>query len=89
MFQLALRQMGMGKNDFLVVHGQENLTIQSFRLFDRWGETIFESTELTPNNIKNTWDGTFKGQPLNTGVYVWVMEVNFSDGTTEVLKGKY
>ncbi len=78
---------GDGNNDFLIVHGQENITIQSFRLFDRWGETIFESTEMTPNNSKNTWDGTFKGQPLNTGVYVWVMEVSFSDGTTEILKG--
>lgn len=78
---------GDGKNDFLIVHGAPGTILKSFKLFDRWGETIFESTEMTPNNTKNTWDGTFKGQPLNSGVYVWVLEVSFGDGTTEVFKG--
>ncbi len=78
---------GDGNNDFLIVHGSPDISIQSFKLFDRWGETIFESNELTTNNSKNTWDGTFKGQPLNTGVYVWVLEVGFPDGTIEVFKG--
>ena len=78
---------GDGQNDFLIVHGASNITIQSFTLFDRWGETVFESNELTPNNPKNTWDGTFKGQALNTGVYVWIMEATFPDGSTEIFKG--
>ena len=76
-----------GHNDYLIVHGAANTNIQSFKLFDRWGEKVFESNEITPNNSKNTWDGTFKGQPLNTGVYVWVLEVSFADGTIEVFKG--
>ena len=78
---------GDGNNDYLLVHGAANTMIKSFKLFDRWGETVFQSNEITPNNAKNTWDGTFKGQPLNTGVYVWIMEVSFEDGTTEIFKG--
>ncbi|MEM1121417.1 MAG: gliding motility-associated C-terminal domain-containing protein, partial [Bacteroidota bacterium] len=78
---------GDGTNDFLVVHGPEGTTINTFRLFDRWGETVFEGYEMTMNNIKNTWDGTFKGQPLNGGVFVWTLEVTFLDGTTELYKG--
>jgi len=78
---------GDGNNDQLLIHGAANTTIKSFKVFNRWGETIFESNEITPNNSKNTWDGTFKGQPLNTGVYVWILEVSFADGTTEIFKG--
>ena len=78
---------GDGFNDYLLVHGQEGITIESFKLFNRWGENIFESSEITLNNPKNTWDGTYKGQPLNTGVYVWVLKVSFADGTTDILKG--
>jgi len=78
---------GDGENDFLLVHGKEGLTIQSFTIFDRWGETIYQSNELSINNSKNTWDGTFKGQSLNTGVFVWVLEVGFPDGSVEIFQG--
>ena len=78
---------GDGHNDYLLVHGEEGIIIRSFQLFNRWGEIVFESNELTPNNPKNTWDGTYKGQPLNAGVYAWLLEVAFADGTTEILKG--
>jgi len=78
---------GDGENDYLVVHGREGIKINSFKIFDRWGETIYEGYELTVNNIKNTWDGSFKGEPLNGGVYVWLMEVSFPDGSTEIYKG--
>lgn len=78
---------GDGSNDYLVVHGRAGTVINSFKIFDRWGETIYESYEMTLNNIKNTWDGTFKGQPLNGGVYVWLLDVTFPNGTTEIYKG--
>ncbi len=78
---------GDGENDFLLIHGKENLTIQSFTVFDRWGETVFQSNDLSVNNSKNTWDGTFKGQALNTGVFVWILEVVFPDGSVEIYKG--
>ncbi|MCS7036521.1 MAG: gliding motility-associated C-terminal domain-containing protein [Saprospiraceae bacterium] len=53
------------------------------RIFDRWGSLLFETT--SPDRC---WDGTFRGKPMPTGVYVWVMEV-YSDATkrTEILKG--
>jgi len=78
---------GDGENDFLLIHGKEGLAIQSFTIFDRWGETVYQSNDLTINNSKNTWDGTYKGQSLNTGVFVWLLEVVFPDGSTEIYKG--
>ncbi len=50
-----------------------------FRLlvFDRWGEKLFET-----NNHLDGWDGTFKGNLLNPGVYVYYVDVSF--GTEEI-----
>ena len=35
-------------------------------IFDRWGELFFVT-----NNINEGWDGTYKGRPVQTDVYVW------------------
>lgn len=37
-----------------------------FRIFDRWGKLVFETTDPTKQ-----WDGTVNGEPAALGVYVW------------------
>jgi len=37
-----------------------------FMIFDRWGEKLFETDELNEG-----WDGTYKGNPVASGIYVW------------------
>lgn len=46
------------------------------RIFNRWGEIIFESTDL---NIG--WDGTYNGVIVQDGVYVWT--IDFKDTLTD------
>ena len=41
-----------------------------FFIFDRWGEIIFEGHDL-----RDGWDGTYKGKIVQNGVYVWTIEV--------------
>ncbi len=50
----------------------------SFRLliFDRWGETLFES-----KNAKVGWDGTYNGTLVQEGIYTWT--VTFKDPNTD------
>jgi gliding motility-associated-like protein len=36
------------------------------RIFDRWGELIFESKD-----INQGWNGTYNGENSPDGVYVW------------------
>ncbi len=43
------------------------------RIFNRWGELIFES-----NDIALGWDGTYKGNTVPDGVYVYVIEYQSS-----------
>ncbi len=56
---------GDGANDFLNVYGN-CITAIDFLIFDRWGELVFESTD-----INQGWDGTYKGQKLDEAVFVY------------------
>ena len=53
-----------------------------FMIFNRWGEKIFET-----NTIEEGWDGTYKGEALNTGVYVYRLEGKTYDGKSFSSKG--
>lgn len=70
-----------GNNDMLYVRG-EGVDYIVFTIYDRWGEKIFESSSLDIG-----WDGTYKGQPLNPGVYVYYLNATFLDGSESILKG--
>lgn len=77
-----------GLNDvFMIFGGQEVETINSFLIFSRWGETLFEAYNFQPNNPAFGWNGSFRSQLLNAGVYVYLAEVTFIDGETEIFKG--
>jgi len=66
--------------------------INYFNVFDRWGNQMFNLKEYVPTagatpDASQTWDGTFRGDKAQVGVYVWYCEVEFIDGQTEHFKG--
>lgn len=61
--------------------------IRSMRIFDRWGELVFERQNFAPNDFNLGWNGALKGGKATPGVFVWYAEVEFADGTLELLKG--
>lgn len=48
----------------------------NYAIYDRWGEKVFETSELSV-----CWDGTYKGKPMNTGVFAYKMVATLFDGT--------
>jgi gliding motility-associated-like protein len=79
-----------GTNDafFIQAEAERVSQVQSFRVYDRWGELVFESINSQPNDPQAGWDGTFKGKPMQGGVFAWYAEVEFIDGHVEVLRGE-
>ena len=76
------------ENDLLRTHGDEGTTVKSFKVYDRWGELVYENN--VPYGINETgigWDGTFDGKVMNPAVFVWSLEVEYIDGASDVLKG--
>ena len=68
-----------GSNDLECVYGNCIKTIY-WAIYDRWGEKVFETTDK-----EACWDGIYKGQLLNSGVFVYKLEVQQFDGK-QVLK---
>jgi gliding motility-associated-like protein len=84
----AFTPNGDGNNDFLFVQGGNGSEkVLSFRVYDRWGELVYEAKEAPLNDTSFGWDGTYKGQNSDGSVFVWYSEVEFSDGETAVYKG--
>lgn len=77
-----------GQNDRLLVHGKDGAHIIVFKIFDRWGEQLYEQQDFPINDPVIGWDGTFKGQQMNSGVYIWTLEVEFIDGFRQLYSGQ-
>lgn len=78
----AFSPNGDGHNDFFKGKIGDNVFGLSIIIFDRWGNKVFESSEL---NFE--WDGQFNGRFLNTGVYAYGMEIIYNDGFKEKKSG--
>ncbi len=75
---------GDGANDFFEVFGNlPSLRYMEVKVFDRWGEKVFESND---HNFK--WDGTFKGKPMQPAVFVYVINAAFvNESESRIWKG--
>jgi gliding motility-associated-like protein len=79
---------GDGRNDLLHVHGKNNGTkVVVFRIFDRWGELLYEDFDLDLNDRSRGWNGSYRGQDVNGGVYLWQLEVEYPDGMRDIMSG--
>ncbi|GIV35192.1 MAG: hypothetical protein KatS3mg031_2727 [Chitinophagales bacterium] len=61
-----------------------NFTHFRLRIFNRWGEKLFETTDPTVG-----WDGTYRGKECNPGVYVYHVEADFNDNTSHTINPRY
>ncbi len=51
------------------------------RVFNKWGQVIWESTKLTARGEPaEGWDGMMGGAPAPQGVYVWQVEAKYLNG---------
>ncbi|MCB9256245.1 MAG: gliding motility-associated C-terminal domain-containing protein [Chitinophagales bacterium] len=83
-------------NDYFEMNlaGAENLDV---KIFNRWGELVFSNPNQTngpsdPNNLdcsnpRNAWDGTFNGEPVPMGAYVYQVIATYFDGRVESFSG--
>ncbi|MFM2307612.1 MAG: hypothetical protein RLZZ367_2281, partial [Bacteroidota bacterium] len=70
---------GDGTNDYFEVFGNKEAWKQfEVTVFNRWGEKIYESSDM---NFK--WDGVFKGELQNPGVYVYTVKLVYLNNYTD------
>jgi len=78
---------GDGINDVLMVRGQGIKTVKMFRVFNRWGEIVFEKANFVPNEKPNGWDGKVRGVKAPPDVYVYMCEVMCENDVPFTYKG--
>jgi large repetitive protein len=78
---------GDGINDVLMVRGKGVATVKSFRIFNRFGQVVFEKQNFSANDASAGWDGKVNGVPASPDVYVFTAEVLCTAGANYTYKG--
>jgi hypothetical protein len=63
--------------------------ISYMRIYDRWGELMYEKEDYLPDpeDFSEGWDGKYHGKKVTPGVYIYIVEVIFLDGRVLLYRG--
>jgi len=75
------------KNDRFNITGSGIKSIKSIIIYNRWGNVIFERRNIGINDYNNSWDGTYKGQSVEQGAYVYLINTECEGGDVFNFKG--
>jgi hypothetical protein len=64
-----------------------NVQITSLKVYDRWGNKVFDRNNFPPNQAEMGWNGTFNGVKLNLGVFVWLADLQINGVQRKVMVG--
>jgi gliding motility-associated-like protein len=71
---------GDGNNDVFYPRGTGLFRIKALRIFNRWGELVFERREFPANSVAQGWDGNYKGKKAPADVYIYQAEIYCDNG---------
>jgi gliding motility-associated-like protein len=78
---------GDGENDVFYPRGTGISMIKSFRIYNRWGQLLFERNGIQTNDVSNAWDGSYEGASPRADVYVYIIEAVCETGAPLFIKG--
>jgi gliding motility-associated-like protein len=79
----AFTPNGDGINDYFEITNLKFQSIQEFRIFNRWGNEVFNT-----NNAKG-WNGTINGKDAPIDTYHYIIRLAFPDGFVDSYKGTF
>lgn len=74
-------------NYFTIFSNNTIKEISSLEIADRWGNLIFRNKHFPANAIYEGWDGYFRNEMVEAGVYLWVAELITIHGKRLALRG--
>ena len=78
---------GDGQNDVFYPRGTGVKGIKAFRIYNRWGELLFERDNIEINDASNAWDGSYAGGKPRPDVYVYIVDAVCETGEPIFIKG--
>ena len=87
----AFSPNGDGLNERFTIYGNPTQVkgVQSFQIYDRWGNLLFYAKDLAVNDETSGWDGYFRGQLMNAGVFIFHVELELQDGSSQRKSGQF
>lgn len=81
----AFTPNGDGHNDYFLPRVQLSQSLSRFHMqvFNRWGQVVFETNRINARG----WDGRFNDKVQPTGVYLYRIEADFTNGRQEQYEG--
>lgn len=76
-----------GRNDKFAPLGSGNVTVSSFKIFNRYGQLIFINGNFKIDDKSGGWDGRYKGQDQPAGNYVYTVEFVCGNNEVSVVNG--
>jgi gliding motility-associated-like protein len=79
---------GDGGNEIFTIFTDASVShIKTLKIFNRWGNLLFESFDFRSGDVSKGWNGRFNGVDLAPDVYIYFTEIEFKDGKKEVFMG--
>jgi len=65
---------GLNKFWFVQTDVNSNIELVALKVFDRWGNKVYDVLNPLPNLSDTGWDGRFNDVPVVSGVYIYYLE---------------
>jgi gliding motility-associated-like protein len=77
-------------NDTFIIFAESTAQgmVTTYRIFDRWGQLVYEAYNFPLDAAGPWWDGTSKGQVVDAGAYVYSLEIQLDSGEKLIEKGE-
>ncbi|MFZ4634764.1 MAG: gliding motility-associated C-terminal domain-containing protein [Saprospiraceae bacterium] len=72
---------------FHISTDQSIATIRQFWIADRWGNLLYQTNDVLPNDPDSGWDGTYAGKTLDAGVYFYFAQLERINGSVLTRSG--
>ncbi|MBX2923665.1 MAG: PKD domain-containing protein [Chitinophagaceae bacterium] len=78
---------GDGMNDVFYPRGRGLARVQTMRIYNRWGQQVFERKNFMANDASKGWNGRLGTQNLPPDVYVYIVEFVCDNAQIVPMKG--
>jgi gliding motility-associated-like protein len=80
---------GDNLNDVFYVRASGIKSVKRFRVYNRWGEIVFERSNFNPTipDVRFGWDGKIRGVPATPDVFIYTAEVICDNDVPYTYKG--
>ena len=77
-YEPSIFSPSMTGEDIFYVQSSADAVIRSMRIYDRWGNLVFEVMDFPSNDPAFGWDGRYGGREAERGVYVY--QLTYEEG---------